>query len=141
MAPRANPDGLQYDGTYPALWDEFVLFYCDPQRSCSMKEWAEAHGRAYGTVVAWPRTNPTIRRLIEKRYAELNVDPERIQRVVDALWTAACDGDTKAAALYLQFTERLQPTQRIVVEDKRVEGLSDDELDAELRAMVRDASL
>lgn len=138
MPPKAHADGLQYDGTYPALWDEFVEWYCDPSRKGSTKEWAEAHGRSYGSVRLWPRTNKTIRSLIEKRYAELNIDPERIQRVVDAMWTAACDGDTKAATLYLQFVSRLQPVQKLVIEDARVEALTDEQLDAELRAMVND---
>lgn len=137
MPPRANPDGLQYDGTYPERWDHFVSWYCDPHREGNIKTYAEANSLSYQTVRGWVHTNKTIRSLIEKRYAELNIDPERIQRVVDAMWTAACDGDTKAATLYLQFVERLSPTQKIVVEDKRVEKLSDEELDAELRAMVQ----
>ena len=60
---------------------------------------------------------------------ELNVSPERIQEVVDAMFEAAKEGDTKAASLYLQYVDRLKPKEtRIVIEDKRVEELSEGQL-------------
>ena len=76
--------------------------------------------------------------LAEQRLAELNVSPDRIQAVVDALWAAASRGDTKAASLYLQYVDRLQP-KRVVIEDARVASLSDDELRAELDALLGDS--
>jgi len=60
---------------------------------------------------------------------ELNVSPERIQEVVDAMFEAAKEGDTKAASLYLQYVDRLKPREtKIIIEDKRVEELSEGQL-------------
>ena len=60
---------------------------------------------------------------------EFNVSPERIQEVVDAMFEAAKDGDTKAASLYLQYVDRLKPKEtKIIIEDKRVEELSERQL-------------
>lgn len=133
---RQRADGLQYDGTYPPVWDEFVDWYCDPERPCTLKEWARQHNIGYERARKWVNDTPHIRRLIEMRYAELNVNPERIQSVVNALHKAASAGDTKAASLYLQYVERLQPT-KIIIEDARVSALTDEQLDAELAALIK----
>lgn len=137
---NAHADGLQFDGTYPAIWDEFVDYWTDPEtQRRSAAAFARDHGLNPSSVRAWVTRNPTIKRLIEKRYEDLNLSPDRIQKVVDAMYDAAAAGDTKAATLYLQFVERLSP-KKIVIEDKRTSDLTDDELAAELRELVASGS-
>jgi hypothetical protein len=73
----------------------------------------------------------------DKRAAELNINPERVQSVVDALWARASDGDVKAASLYLQYIDKFTPKRTVVVDDEReVAGLSDGELADELSEQV-----
>ena len=123
-------------GPLTALQLEYVEWLCDPERQGSKKEWARAHGIAESTVFRW-QNDRSFKATYEQRLAELNVSPDRIQAVVDALWAAASRGDTKAASLYLQYVDRLQP-KRVVIEDARVTGLSDEELREELDALLGD---
>jgi len=116
---------------------EYIEWLCDPQRQGSKKEWARDHGFAESTIFRW-QNDRWFKAAYEQRLAELNVSPDRIQAVVDALWAAASRGDTKAASLYLQYVDRLQP-KRVVIEDARVASLSDDELRAELDALLGDS--
>ena len=121
-------------GLLSALQLEYIEWLADPERLGSKKEWARSHGVAESTVFRW-QNDRWFKAAYEQRLAELNVSPDRIQAVVDSLWTAASRGDTKAASLYLQYVDRLQP-KRVVIEDARVAGLSDDELAAELQALL-----
>jgi hypothetical protein len=70
-----------------------------------------------------------------RRCAELNIHPERTQSVIDSLHRMAVDGNVQAANLYLQYTDRFTPKQR-VIQDEPVTGLSDLELADELEAQV-----
>ena len=74
----------------------------------------------------------------DRRAAELNINPERVQSVIDSLWQRASDGDVKAASLYLQYIEKFTPKRKVVVDDERdVAGFSDEELASALEAEVR----
>lgn len=125
------------DGLLSTPQLEYIEWLCDPQRQGSKKEWARDHGFAESTIFRW-QNDRWFKQAYEQRLAELNVSPDRIQAVVDALWAAASRGDTKAASLYLQYVDRLQP-KRVVIEDARVAGLSDEELRAELDALLGDS--
>ena len=81
------------------------------------------------------KRDPRFMREWDRRAAELNISPERTQSVVDALWAKAADGDVKAASLYLQYTERFVPQQKVQV-GRDVSSLSDAELVAELEEKV-----
>lgn len=99
-------------------------------------QWAEQEGLAEASVRRIKR-DPRFIKEWDRRAAELNVSPERVQGVVDALWVKAAAGDVKAAGLYLQYTEKFTPKRRVVVDDEReVAGLSDAELVSELEAEV-----
>lgn len=74
----------------------------------------------------WKR-DKRVRDNIERRFEQLNISPDRVQQVVDAMFARAKAGDTNAAKLYLQFIERLAPP-KVIVEDKRVKDMSDAEL-------------
>lgn len=113
----------------------FIEFLLDPNpQRMSLNAYAREIGVARGTLDNWRRAIP-FRRALEARAAELNVDPVRVQDVVEALWRNARNGDVRSAELYLRYVDRLMP-QKVVIVDKGVAGLSDDELDEQLRALV-----
>lgn len=113
---------------------DYIEWLCDPERKGSKKAWAEENGVSETTIHRW-QNEYVFKQAYEQRLAELNISPDRIQAVVDALHRAAKTGDTKAASLYLQYVDRLQP-KRVVIEDARVGNLSDDALAAELEALI-----
>ena len=120
--------------TWKALLDWLLL---GPERSPkTQKEWAveqEIHQDSVRRI----KRDPRFIREWDRRAAELNINPERVQSVIDALWQQAASGDVKAASLYLQYIEKFTPKRRLVVDDDRaVSGLSDAELHAELESLM-----
>jgi hypothetical protein len=101
-----------------------------PEGLTSQAKWARAHGFAPETVSMWKKDS-RVKAAIQKRCDELNLSPDRIQDVMNAIFKAATEGDMKAATLFLQHADRLAP-QRTIIEDRRVSSLSDEELRAEL---------
>lgn len=149
MAKMANgqphPDGLPYGQStwfksrgvpkrteLTATQLEFVEWLCDMERQGTQVAFAADHGVAGATLTTWKR-DPLFIEHWNNRLKELNVHPVRIQRVLDAIWTAAIGGDTKAASLYLQYVERFTPKQQIIVRDKAISEMSDSELADSLR--------
>jgi len=65
----------------------------------------------------------------DRRVSEIQGSPERTQKLLDALYLKALEGDNKAAQLYLQATNRLLPPQT-VINTSKASDLSDEELDA-----------
>ena len=101
----------------------------------SQAQWAlenEVHER---TVLSWKVDN-RFRTEWEKRAAEKNISPDRIQEVVDTIYMAAKGGDFKAAETYLKYVERFLPPPERRTNDKGIQGMSDAELDAALKDLV-----
>ena len=100
-----------------------------PERSPrTQKEWAGEHAIHQDSIRRIKR-DPRFVREWDRRAAELNINPERVQSVIDALWQQAANGDVKAASLYLQYIEKFTPRRKVVVEDERdAQSFSDDEL-------------
>jgi hypothetical protein len=122
----------------PEMWSEFIDWLVDPNRSpATQQEWAVLHGVHGDSTSRW-KHNPDFIREWEARAQRLNVGVERTQAVVNSLYAQAVKGDTKAASLYLQYIDKFTPKQRLVVEDAEVEGLSDEELLAELDRISTD---
>lgn len=123
----------------PDLWAKFLEWLLqgherDPKHQY---QWAEENGVHEDSVRRWKR-DPRFVKEWDRRASELNVNPERVQGVVDALWRKAADGDTKAAGLYLQYIDKFTPKRKVVVDDEReATGLSDSELADELEAEIR----
>lgn len=111
---------------------EFLEFWVDPERSMSKQAWAKEHQVSVDTIKRWQR-EPVFQRRLQERLAELNVNPDRIQAVVDTLHRNAVGGDVRSAELYLKYVDRLQPAT-VVVTDRRPSELSDAELVAALEA-------
>ena len=119
--------------TWKALLDWLLL---GPERSPkTQKEWA-AEQDIHQDSVRRIKRDPRFIREWDRRAAELNINPERVQSVIDALWQQAASGDVKAASLYLQYIEKFTPRRKIVVEDRDAAGMSDGELADELEAQI-----
>ena len=90
----------------PDLWKELLEWLLQgPERSPrTQREWAKAHEMHEDSIRRIKRDNRFIREW-DRRAAELNINPERVQSVIDALWQQAANGDVKAASLYLQYME------------------------------------
>lgn len=113
----------------------FIEWCVDPSPKSvkgSQAQWCRERGIDLSNPRKW-RRNAAFKDALQARLDELNVSPERIQEVVDAMFREATEGNTKAAELYLRFVERLQPP-RVVVE-KVASELSDEELAAALESV------
>lgn len=71
----------------------------------------------------------------KRRAEELQGSPERTQVLLDSLYAKGVAGDTKAAQLYMQATNRIAPPSLNLTSTRRTADLSDSELD-ELIAQI-----
>lgn len=121
--------------TFDEFCAAFIDWQVDPAPKSvkgSQAQWCKTHGVQESSVRRWKR-DPRFKDALQSRLDELNISPDRIQEVVDAMFQQATEGNTKAAELYLRFVERLQPP-RVVVEKAAAE-LSDEELAAALESV------
>lgn len=106
----------------------------------TLREWAQQHEVAESTCRRW-RQDRRFKEIQERRMAELNIRPDRIQEIYDTLWKRATQGTgpeaNKAAELYLSQANKLNP-QKVIVEDKGVRDLTDDELKLELQRRMQE---
>lgn len=122
----------------PDLQSEFLdWLLSDPKMPSSRVEWAKEHGVHEDTPKRWKR-DKRFQEEWERRAREKNISVDRVQSVVDALHTAAVNGDVKAANLYLQYIDRFTPKKIVRTEDAETKSLSDEDLLAELRALTED---
>ena len=132
-------------------WDEETGQSVMPKNWQKLLEWLlQGNEREPRTQRDWAADNKihedSIRRIKrdarfikewDRRAAELNINPERVQSVIDSLWQRASDGDVKAASLYLQYIDKFTPKRKVVVDDERdIAGYSDEELAEALEAEV-----
>jgi len=113
--------------------DEWLL---DPGRVGTQQEWADSHGVTVRTLANWKK-HPGFKSELDRKLGQLNVDSLRIQKVVDAMWDKAAQGDVKAAELYLRYIEKIQPTKPVLDDDTDVTKLSDAELLEALKAATQ----
>ena len=130
-----NPETGKYEFILPDKQLEFLewLVSEDPNKG-SERQYAAQRGMASETLRRWKK-GMVFRQQWERRLAELNISPQKVQDVVDAMHQKAAAGDTRAAELYLRYIDRLKPPT-VVVTDQSVRSLSDDELAAKLAAHV-----
>lgn len=112
---------------------EFIQWLVDPGRVGTQAEWAQAHGITPRTLNNWKK-DPAFKAEMDRTLAQFNVDSLRIQKVVDAMWDKASQGDVKAAELYLRYIEKIQPSRPVLEDDTDVSKLSDQELLAALQS-------
>jgi len=122
----------------PDRWSDLLdWLLLGPDRSPrTQREWATENGLHEDSI----RRIKSDERFVkegDRRASALNINPGRVQSVIDSLWRRASEGDVKAASLYLQYIEKFTPKRKVVVDDERaVAGLSDEELAVELEAQV-----
>lgn len=116
------------------LQEEYIEWLVMPEWEREIKsqaEWGRIHNRSAWTLTAWKK-DPAFRRKLEARCDSVNLGPDRVQEVINAVFRSAKDGDMKAAALYLQHADRLAP-KRVVIEDRKLSAMSDVEFQAALQ--------
>lgn len=86
------------------------------------------------TLRRWEK-KPVFKKEWDKRVSEIQGSPERTQRLLDALYAKALEGDNRAAQLYLQATNRLVPVAPPPTATAPSE-LSDAELDSLLASLA-----
>ena len=122
----------------PPLWQDLLEWFLkgpdrDPK---TQREWAAEQG-CHEDSVRRIKRDVRFAREWDRRAAELNIHPERTQSVIDSLHQQAVGGSVQAASLYLQYVEKFTPKRKVVVDEREVSGLSNDELVEELEAQVR----
>ena len=123
----------------PTAWRDLLDWLLrGPEREPqTQREWAAENDVHEDSIRRIKRDHRFIKEW-DRRASELNINPERVQSVIDSLWQRASDGDVKAASLYLQYIDKFTPKRRVVVDDDRdTAGLSDEELASALEAEVR----
>jgi hypothetical protein len=101
----------------------------------SQIEYARTNSVDPKTLRRWEK-KPIFKKEWDRRVSEIQGSPERTQRLLDALYEKALDGDNRAAQLYLQATNRLvtTPTQSQTTAPSE---LSDEELDKLLVSLAQ----
>lgn len=145
MAQQGNnqhPGWENHDGKWqmPERQAEYLQWLCtppadrEPNTKAAMAERLDVH---VATLRRWEKDS-MFRAEWDRALAELNIKPDRVQEVIDALFKQATSGDVNAQKLYLTMVEKISPP-KIVLHDKGVEDLSDDELADELEKRAIDA--
>lgn len=130
---RWTKDKLTGEWIPPPLVEEFVdWMYARARTPATQTEWAREHGIHPDSVKRWKR-NPHFKAYMEARAVEINLSPERIQDVLDAIYTAASNGDVQAAREYLRWAERFLPPPTPPAPPPSAEQLTDEELLAEVK--------
>jgi hypothetical protein len=133
MSEPIKPRRQRGDGILSPDQLEFIEWLVDPRMTewANQAEYAAAHNVAPKTLSKW-KGDLKFREAWDKRLGELNVNPARIQEVLDAMHRAATATrpDTKAAQLYMQFVDRWRPTVEVVTTTTAAE-LTDEQLEAE----------
>lgn len=118
----------------PAQIRDFLSWWVSFDRNVhhGVAQWADANGLERATVQGWFR-DPRFIAAFNEACDGLNLRVDRTQRVIDAMWARAVNGDTKAAELYLRYVGKLIPTPtQVQVQVRQVKDLSEAELMAEL---------
>lgn len=125
------------DGTLlmPQKQSEFLdWLLSDIKVPLSQAKWAVENDVNERTIQTWKR-DPRFVSEWEKRAADKNLSPERIQDMVDTLYAAGKNGDIKAAKDYIDYVSRFMPPPEKRTNDKGIQGMTDEELDAALAAL------
>ena len=123
MPQNGGGRGWQWDEeageqVMPRKWQGFLDWLLKgPERDPrTQREWAAENDIHEDSLRRIKRDHRFIKEW-DRRAAELNINPERVQSVIDSLWQRASDGDVKAASLYLQYIEKFTPKRKVVVDE------------------------
>lgn len=107
----------------------------DRQPGESQKDFAKRWDVSEGTLSRWKKDRD-FRAEWERRMRETHASPDRLEKVMDAIYDRAGKGDMKAAELYLKAIDKMTPT-RIEIDSKQTLAEMSDE---ELAAMAENVS-
>lgn len=139
MGTQNNADNTHLLDARQLEYLEWLVTPSHERVPSTQSEMAKRLGVDRKTVHRWEK-KPTFKAEWDKRVNEIQGSPERTQRLLDALYAKALDGDNRAAQLYLQATNRLIP-QVTINNTANASELSDEELDKLLASMAqREAS-
>ena len=119
-----------HDDSLKARYVEWYALPDSEKLPRTSKEWGAEFGVPERTLAAW-RKSVWFRDQLELLYGQVNVSPDRVQAVIDAMHSQAVQGNTKAAELYMRMVDRIAPPQ-VIVKHKAADELSDAELAAQL---------
>ena len=144
MPQNGGGKGWQWDEesgekVMPPLWQELLdwLLRGPARRPRTHRDWAAEHDIHEDSLRRIKRDHRFIKEW-DRKAAELNINPERVQSVIDSLWLRASEGDVKAASLYLQYIEKFTPRRKLVIDDERdIASFTDEELASALEAEVQ----
>ena len=144
MPQNGGGKGWQWDEesgekVMPPLWQELLdwLLHGPDRRPRTQRDWASEHDIHEDSLRRIKRDHRFIKEW-DRKAAELNINPERVQSVIDSLWLRASEGDVKAASLYLQYIEKFTPRRKLVIDDERdIASFTDEELASALEAEVQ----
>lgn len=109
----------------------YLEWLCTPpseRQPASKAKYAAEQKVAEVTLRRWEKLE-AFRKAWQSRVDEVVGSPERTQALLDRLYTAGMNGDTKSAQLYFQVTGRMAPAQVNVSRERAAVELTDAELD------------
>lgn len=121
------------------LYLDWLVTPTDQRQPSTQSAFSKQHQVSENTLRAWKK-DLGFQEHWNRRLAELQIDPERVDQVMGAIYTKAANGDMKAAAMYLEVVERYRPSSAEVLQEPRkaLQELSDDELNELIAAHVQD---
>jgi hypothetical protein len=120
----------------PQKQSEFLdWMLADIKSPSSQAQWCAANDVHERTVQTWKK-DPRFVAEWERRAAEKNISPERIQDMVDTLYNAGKNGDIKAATAYIDYVKQFMPPPERRTNDQSIKEMTDEELDAALRELA-----
>lgn len=112
---------------------DFIEWLCTPKAIREPKnqvQYGQQNHIHHKTLAKW-KTDLDFKRAWDHRLTELQVDPENLEAVMDALLSKALKEDTKAISMWMDVYRQFRPAPEPEVEEVTVlSELSDDELDA-----------
>ena len=126
---RQMADGSWEIPEAPKKFLEWLLTF--PRNPATQAAYAAENGVDVRTLRRW-KSDPRFRKEWEAAAHDLNISPERVQSVIDNLYTIASTNGgpagVKAADLFLQMVDKYTPRKQIVIEDATISSLSNDDL-------------
>ncbi len=126
-AGAARTDGRTSRGGLSPKQQDFLEWLTAPVQSPrTQTEWAAEHAVSPKVVTMWRNHDGPFRQAWTDRLAELNVSPENVNDVLEAMRRRALEGSDRAATVWLQYADRINDKS----EDDALHAsdLSDDEL-------------
>lgn len=109
---------------------QFLEWLTDPEaqlRKESQTKFAERLGVNKATLCKWKK-DPVFVKAWEARLAEMNVNPERIQNLMEVLYAQGREGSIKAIELYFRLNDRMTPEKHVLQTAKAATDMTDAEL-------------